>query len=91
MVYKYPPWTVPFFFPFSVLPLSMAKWVWGLLEVFSLGAVVSWVFWKAVCRSGVLVSTGVAFWGLWVVHALGWSSRVDFAGSRSLELVPAGV
>lgn len=31
-VYKYPPWILPLFLPFSFLSLSVAKWTWALLN-----------------------------------------------------------
>lgn len=33
MLFKYPPWLLPLFLPFSVFPLIMARVLWGLLEV----------------------------------------------------------
>lgn len=40
MVFKYPPWILPFFLPFGFLDLETAKILWGLVEVASLVAIV---------------------------------------------------
>ncbi len=40
MVFKYPPWILPFFLPFGFLDLETAKIFWGLVEVASLVAIV---------------------------------------------------
>lgn len=40
MVFKYPPWILPFFLPFSLLDLGTAKFLWGLIEAYSLFVIV---------------------------------------------------
>lgn len=40
MVFKYPPWVLPYFLPFGFVDLTTAKTVWGLVEAASLVAVV---------------------------------------------------
>lgn len=35
MVFKYPPWILPFFLPFSALDLTTAKFFWGVIEASS--------------------------------------------------------
>ncbi len=40
MVFKYPPWILPFFLPFGVVDLTTAKTLWGLIEVGSFVAIV---------------------------------------------------
>lgn len=40
MVFKYPPWTLPFFLPFGFVDLTTAKTLWGLVEASSLVAIV---------------------------------------------------
>jgi len=68
-VFKYPPWIIPFFFPFTLLSPDTAKWVWGLLEIASLIAIVRWLIsdleipWKTWCP------LLICYWGLWIVHA----------------------
>ncbi len=70
MIFKYPPWTLPFFIPLGMLPLEVSKWIWGAIEVASLVYVGHWLKAKMNVRSIVLYSTLVSFWGLWIVHAL---------------------
>src|SRR5579863_9853635 len=43
MVFKYPPWSLPFFLPWSWIPLPIAKAVWGVLEIGSLVAAGRWL------------------------------------------------
>ncbi len=40
MVFKYPPWLLPFFLPFGFLDLESAKIIWGLIEAAALVAIV---------------------------------------------------
>ncbi len=40
MVFKYPPWILPFFLPFGVLDLFTAKLFWGIIEAASLAFIV---------------------------------------------------
>ncbi|MFZ9595921.1 MAG: glycosyltransferase 87 family protein [Bdellovibrionia bacterium] len=70
MVYKYPPWSIPLFFPFAALPLQSAKLVWGLLEVASLAWVIRWIQRFTTTRTPTLFIVVVTYWGLWAVHAL---------------------
>ncbi|MBC7692995.1 MAG: DUF2029 domain-containing protein [Methylotenera sp.] len=69
MVFKYPPWIVPFFVPFSVLPLVAAKWAWALTELASLISVMHWLR-KRGCSDLVIALTSVLFWGIFAVHFL---------------------
>lgn len=69
MVFKYPPWAVPAFVPLSLLPLWLAKWAWGLVELVSLGAVVAWLRREGVSLGSWMVGAAL-FWGIWAVHAL---------------------
>ncbi|MBS1961287.1 MAG: DUF2029 domain-containing protein [Bdellovibrionales bacterium] len=41
MVFKYPPWILPFFLPFGFLDLATAKVLWGFVEAASLVAIVT--------------------------------------------------
>lgn len=36
MVFKYPPWILPFFLPFGFLPVTLAKIAWGVVQALSL-------------------------------------------------------
>jgi hypothetical protein len=40
MVFKYPPWILPFFLPFGFFDLTTAKTLWGFIEAISLVAIV---------------------------------------------------
>ena len=40
MVFKYPPWILPFFLPFGFVDLTTAKTLWGLIEAAALVAIV---------------------------------------------------
>lgn len=69
MVFKYPPWTVPVFLPFALLPLKAAKWLWGSVQILSLFAIVSWLI-REGCAPRRVILVMAAFWGIWVVHAM---------------------
>ncbi len=69
MVFKYPPWILPAFFPFAFLPLEAAKWAWGAVQVVSLVWVLVWLDRRGVSARVLAVCTA-AFWGIWAVHAL---------------------
>ncbi len=69
MYFKYPPWILPAFIPFALVPLKLAKIFFGILEVFSLLSIL--VFLSRLrykLRSLVIVT--LLFWGIWAVHAL---------------------
>ena len=70
MVFKYPPWSLPFFLPWSFLPLAVAKALWGVFQIGSLLAACLWL--RKLGRSSwvSIFVVGVSFWGLWAVHAL---------------------
>ncbi|HUP58308.1 MAG TPA: glycosyltransferase 87 family protein [Bdellovibrionota bacterium] len=70
MVFKYPPWTLPLFAPLALLPLPAAKVLWALLTAASLGASGLWLRRRARADWPAIVGVGIAFWGLWAVHAL---------------------
>ena len=69
MSFKYPPWVLPVFFPFALLPLGLAKALWAVTQLFALVAVVLWLFKQGCRRLPVFVLTAL-FWGIWAVHAM---------------------
>jgi hypothetical protein len=70
MVFKYPPWIAPFFIPVGLFSFEVAKWIWGIFCVASMGG----IFWLLEKRffisKTVWVTLAVLYWGLWVIHAL---------------------
>jgi hypothetical protein len=69
MVFKYPPWILPAFLPFTAMSLGAAKWTWGGIELLSLGVVVVWSL-RKIKSYFLLLPAIAAFWGIWAVHAL---------------------
>ena len=67
MSFKYPPWIVPVFLPLGFLPLVAAKWIWGGIELLSLGYVIKWLLVRGYTPWVVAVTT-LSFWGIWAVH-----------------------
>ena len=71
--FKYPPWILPLFVPFGLLPFSVAKWMWAILELLCLiysmkrlaesGARIAVIFFVALC-----------FWWIWQDHF--WSGQL---------------
>src|SRR4051812_24477778 len=43
MVFKYPPWILPSLLPLALLPLDLAKILWGFVEVFSIFGIALWI------------------------------------------------
>lgn len=70
MVFKYPPWIIPFLIPFGLLPLDWAKWAWGFVELGSLFYIVRWVHLKLRTPAAIWFPVLISYWGLWIVHAL---------------------
>ena len=81
MVFKYPPWIAPLFIPLALLPLLVAKWVWGVIQLLMLAYCVRWTRFRA--QESAWVWTGlVGFWGIWAVHAMdGQISLLVLAGT----------
>ncbi len=70
MVFKYPPWILPIFFPFAYMPYEWAKFLWGIGEVSALFFII-WVLAKRyICSPASLLITTLAFWSLWIGHAI---------------------
>ena len=67
MSFKYPPWIVPAFLPLGLLPLVVAKWIWGGIELLSLGYVIKWLLARDY-TPWVVAATTLCFWGIWAVH-----------------------
>lgn len=69
MVFKYPPWILPAFFPAALMPLTWAKGAWGILQLLSLGYAVRWLV-RSGCTWGSTILGLLVFWGVWAVHAM---------------------
>jgi len=69
MVFKYPPWIVPLFFPFALLTEQAALWIWGILQVISLAAIILFLIQSKIDRK-IIGAVTILYWGLWVDHAL---------------------
>jgi hypothetical protein len=74
LVYKYPPWTIPYFVPFAVFPLSAAKILWAGLEYACLIYVVKWVMDFGVSKT-VAFAVALCFWFIWQAHF--WAGQVS--------------
>lgn len=70
MVFKYPPWILPPFVPFALLPLEAAKWVWGFFNAGLLLFIIQFLRNRAAISAGVLAPTLLAYGGLLLVHAM---------------------
>jgi hypothetical protein len=81
MTFKYPPWIFPLFMPFGLLPLSIAKVCWGLIEAGSLFYLMFWLTPKVSLK--VLGFCLILFSGIWTVHA--------FDGQVSLPLLASSL
>ena len=69
LVFKYPPWVLPFLAPLGMVSLPTGAWIWGILQVFSLAYVVRWCLLRGF-SSVIVYGCLLLFWGIWAVHAL---------------------
>lgn len=67
MSFKYPPWIAPVFLPFAMLPLGLAKALWGMVQGASLAYLVIWA--SRRLRPLALALLFAAFLPLFVVHS----------------------
>lgn len=70
MIFKYPPWIVPFFFPYSLLNESAAKAAWSITQIISLFYVFYWCKKTLSVRVETLFNAFFLYWGIWVAHFL---------------------
>ncbi len=70
MIFKYPPWLAPFFIPISLLPFEFAKFIWGVLGVFSIFTMMKILKNFAQVKLEILFALGLLYWGIWAIHAL---------------------
>lgn len=68
MIFKYPPWILPFFIPFGWLPLELGKLIWGFVQAGCLIYATAWLLRRGI-SVGICLLGVVAFSGLWTVHA----------------------
>lgn len=67
LVFKYPPWVLPIFFPFSFLSLSAAKTAWAVGEAVSFLAICHWLM-KSKVSGVTTVVTALFFWSTLFSH-----------------------
>lgn len=65
-LYKYPPWTIPVFWPLAVLPLTAAKLTWALGSLAAFGLVFYWVIRRARTHWLWAALVAIALWHLWL-------------------------
>ena len=82
MVFKYPPWILPLFLPFAVLPLYWAKAAWGVFQGVALILVVRRLHVAKVSQR-VLLGVFLSFAGIWTNHA--------YLGQVALPMLAAAV
>lgn len=70
MIFKYPPWIIPFFLPFAFLSEDLAKGAWALVQLLSLFYILMWCWKTFQIRIEILQLTFFLFWGIWVTHFL---------------------
>jgi hypothetical protein len=68
LVFKYPPWILPFFLPFAWMSLSASKVIWTTAQVAAIFYSVRWLIKKNISPLLVLVVT-LLYWWIWLAHA----------------------
>lgn len=81
-VFKYPPWMLPLFLPFTWLGYEFSKAIWAAIETATLAYTVVWLIRSGVSRTIALVTLGL-FWYIWLAHY--------FAGQFTLILLFVGL
>jgi hypothetical protein len=68
LIYKYPPWTLPFFLPLAVGGFEFWHWMWSLLQIAGILYCVRWVVRTGASLHAAAI-TGFLFWWIWLGHA----------------------
>ncbi|MBI4926062.1 MAG: hypothetical protein HY843_09075 [Bdellovibrio sp.] len=67
-VFKYPPWLLPLFLPFSLASLYTARVFWATIQFFSIAYAFFWLIREGVAkRTAILVL--LLYWWIWIGHA----------------------
>lgn len=66
-VFKYPPWTLPLLTPFAIIPWTLAKSLWALLQL-GLLAYCSRVLYQYTQSPRILAFTLLGFWWIFQSH-----------------------
>ncbi len=67
MVFKYPPWIIPFFIPFGILNFDVAKFAWGFVQLACIGYSAQWVLSRGKSPFASFFAL-VSFWWIWAYH-----------------------
>jgi hypothetical protein len=66
-VFKYPPWTIPFFVPFVMASAGTAKLIWCICNLFALTYTHYWLFLQGVSLRISMLAT-LLFWRFWISY-----------------------
>jgi hypothetical protein len=81
-VFKYPPWILPFFFPFGFLSFEVSKVVWALVGLFCIFYSIYQLIQQGM-RSWVAFVSAALFWWIWLGHI--------YSGQFTLVLLAAAM
>lgn len=70
MIFKYPPWIIPFFLPYSFFNESVAKCAWAVTQLLSLIYLLFWCKKSFKISLGMILLAFFLYWGIWVTHFL---------------------
>lgn len=68
LVFKYPPWTLPFFTPLAFFGFETWHWLWAPLEIASILFCIRWVI-RAGANPNRACLAAALFWWIWLGHA----------------------
>lgn len=68
LVFKYPPWILPFFIPLAWMSLQTSKFVWLIIQIASIGYSVWWTIKRGV-NPRVAYSVALMLWYNWFANA----------------------
>ncbi|MFL5815322.1 MAG: glycosyltransferase 87 family protein [Bdellovibrionia bacterium] len=81
-VFKYPPWILPFFFPFGFLSFEASKVTWALVGLFCIYFSIYQLIRQGM-RPGVAFVSAALFWWIWLGHI--------YSGQFTLVLLAAAM
>jgi hypothetical protein len=66
-VFKYPPWTLPLYFPLGWISWEVTRWVWVFAELFAIGYAIKWLDRAGVNRQ-INYLIAALYWWTWKGH-----------------------
>lgn len=86
LVFKYPPWTLPFFLPLKIFSFEAWHFLWVPLQLLGIHSAIRWVI-RAQVRPDIAYLSAALFWWIWLGHAQAGQIMI-FILAASLWAIP---